>query len=113
MRRTPEQGHLEDHTEVVRIRAAAADLPGWRRWLVDRRCRRVFGSTWTDLAIDYPTNPEVSSDSVSAWLASAGRSPEQGADADFGLLHRAWCELPGHPTQDQLAGELRKLAACR
>lgn len=108
--RKPDLGAIGDHASVVRIRAAAADLPAWRRRRVDNRCRRVFGRTWTDLAINFPTKSE-GGESVGAWFALAAehRGPEE---ADFGLLHRAYSEMPGHPSQDQLASELRRLAMC-
>lgn len=112
-KRTLEQSHMDDHARLVIVRRAAADLPAWRRWLIDRRCRRVFGHYWTDLARDYPSALDSDSGSLTSWLAastrdyraSAGRGPVDG------LLHRAYCERAGHPLVHKLRRELRRLAA--
>lgn len=120
-RPTPARGNTaeaDDHAAVVRIRNAATDLPAWRRWLVDRRCRRVFGDYWTDLAIDYPSDLESGAGTFIAHLNERLRAKRadgrgnQSTPADS-LIHRAYSELPGHPALDELRRELRHLAASR
>lgn len=111
--REPDLAEFDDHATVVGIRAAAADLPPWRRRLVDRRLRAVFGTTWTDLAIDYPTKPDAN-ESRGAWLAVALENSETPDTVpDYGLLHRAYSARPGDPSQDELTRALRRLAAAR
>lgn len=102
--------HLEDHAQLVTIRTAAADLPGWRRWLVDRRCRRIFGNYWNDLARDYPTRTDA--DTLTAWLAVSMNDGASG-DPRQSLIHRTYAEPPGHALGAELARELRRLSAAR
>ena len=100
---------MDDHAVVARLLRAAEPLTWWRRRLVARRCRRIFGSYWTDLAIDYPSNGAVDeTGSVAAWFAAAmkGQEPQGPLDA---LMHRAYCELPPHKLLDGLCRELRLL----
>lgn len=113
-KRSEEQSHLEDHTCIVTIREAASDLPRHRRWLVDRRCRKTFGNYWTDLAVDLPTSANESG-TFSAWLASSLKDNKvsQVYGPTRGLLHRAYMERPGHPLQEELRRNLKRLAACR
>lgn len=114
-RRIAERSHMDDHAAVVRIRHAAADLPLWRRALVDRRCRRVFGDYWTNLAIDYPNaSSDEAGASFSAWLAASvrGRQEDDPGPVD-GLIHRAYSEPAGRPVQNDLRRELRRLSAAR
>jgi hypothetical protein len=100
---------MDDHTAVVSIRTAASNLPLWRRWLIERRCRRVFGE-WTRLAIEFPTKPS-GDETVAAWLSPAIEHSDDGVE--WGLRQRAYSELPGHPAQHKLSVELRRLAGAR
>jgi hypothetical protein len=115
-KRTSERSHMDDHAAVVRIRSAAAELPAWRRALVDRRCRRVFGYYWTDLARDYPSaSNDPGAGSVGAWFASSVRGvhPTAGRGPLDGLLHRAYCQPPGDALLKDLRRELHRLSAAR
>lgn len=113
-RRSAERSHMDDHAAVMSIRRAAADLPPWRRWLVDRRCRRVFGAYWTDLARDYPSAKSEGNESFSAWFAASVRDRREGDPSPLdGLMQRAYSESPGHPMLRELRRELRRLAAAR
>lgn len=110
-KRDDQHAHPEDHAAVVAIRAAAEDLPAWRRALIDRRSRRVFGAYWTDLARDYPSQLDGGSGSFTAQLAAHFHG--RGGDPLDSLIHRAYAHPPGHPTQTDLRRELRRLAAAR
>ncbi len=113
-KRTSEMSHMQDHTYLVQVRAAATDLSGFRRWLVDRRCRRTFGGYWTDLAIDLPTGANDAG-TFSAWLASGLKDGQlkTGEGPLDGLVHRAYSLPPGHELQKKLRRNLKRLAACR
>src|SRR5687768_8138741 len=80
---------LEDHTQVVQVRSAAEGLRWWRRALVKRRCRRVFGRYWVDLAEDFPTK-----DSTLSFLASALKDDQvrDGETPTDGLIHHAYSQ---------------------
>lgn len=108
--RTMDTSDLDDHATVVKIRAAAGGLPSWRRALVDRRCRRVFGRYWVDLADGFP-----SSDSLHSWFAAAVKDDQVklGGLPTDGLMHRAYMEPAGGSLQRQLRRELRRLARSR
>lgn len=114
-RRSGEAADMEDHARVVAIRAAATDLLGWRRALVDRRCGLVFGEYWTNLARDYPTKAAAGPGSLGAWFAAAVSDHDRkpGAGPRDGLMHRAYSRPPGDPLQAELRRELRRLAAAR
>lgn len=114
-KREAETSHMDDHAHVVAIRSAAADLPGWRRWLVDRRCRRVFGDYWTDLARDYPSVGRETGGTLTAWFAASVAESKRppGARPVDGLMHRAYSQQSGHTLVDRLRRELRRLAAAR
>lgn len=81
--------------------------------LVDRRCRRVFGAYWCDLARDYPSAVEKGGGSLTAWLASSMKDHHGAEDPRSSLLHRAYATRPGSPVQNELRRELRRLAAAR
>ncbi len=112
-KRDNEAAHMDDHRHVVAILGAAPDLPAWRRRLVDRRCRRVFGAYWCDLARDYPSAGETGGGSLTAWLASSMQDHHGAEDPRSSHLHRAYATPPGSPVQDELRRELRRLAAAR
>lgn len=117
-KRTRERSHMDDHGQVVRILRVASDLSPIRARLVERRCRRVFGDYWVDMAIDLPStgSGDTSSGSFSAWLAASIKEPggiPEGKGPVDGLLHRAYCEPAGNALQDDLRRELRALAKAR
>ncbi len=116
-RRTNERSHMDDHGHVVRIRRAAADLSPLRRYLIDRRCRRVFGDYWTELARDLPAadTADVISASVGAWFAAErrGAPPADGRGPLDGLMQRAYSRPAGDPLVRKLGRELRRLRAAR
>lgn len=106
--------YLEDHSAVVRIRAAASDLSWPRRQLVDHRCRRVFGDYWVNLARDYPTEPRSDGDTVTSFFAASLRKGEDlGGDPREAMMHRAYSRPPGDKAQRTLRRELRRLAGAR
>lgn len=111
-KRTNEQSHLDDHAKAVRVLRAAGELPWWRRRLVERRCRMVFGDYWTNLALDFPSASE--DNSLGSWLAASVRDSivKEGAGPLDGLLHRTYCQQADGPLGPVLRKQLRRLAAC-
>jgi hypothetical protein len=75
----------------------------------------VFGDYWTDLALDYPSSRTGGSESLTAWLASSLKDSDvkPGKGPLDGLMQRAYSEPAGHPLQDKLRRELRRLQASR
>ena len=111
-KRGDDYSHLEDHERLVAVRTAAADLPAWRRRLIDRRCRRVFGDYWTNLARRYPSEHGGGKGSfVSLLSASSGDNGED--DSRESLIHRTFASPPTSPLGAQLDRQLRLLAAGR
>lgn len=115
-KRDTDQTHLEDFAHVLRVRAAARDLPAWRRALVDRRCRHIFGPYWVDLARDYPTSADAdpSSATFAARLGSSmsRASSEREAPASS-LFHRTYATPPSKRPGKRLTRELELLAKAR
>lgn len=109
-RRDNANAHLDDLGKVMALRKAAANLSWWRRWLVDRRCRRVFGDYWADLARDYPSDRPAGESEFSTWLA-ASMSDRHRGDPRESLIHRTYAAPPADPLAGKLARELRLLAA--
>lgn len=103
---------MDDHQHVVATLGAAADLPAWRRRLVDRRCRRVFGAYWCDLARDYPSAGETGGGSLTAWLASSMQDHHGAEDPRTSPTSRL-CDPARESVQNELRRELRHLAAAR
>lgn len=105
--------HLDDHTTVAAILIAARGLSKMRRRLVERRCRRIFGRYWVDLALYYPSASANGEESFLVWLtANTGIVPTKN-DSWESLIHRAYSKPPGAPEQRELGHELRRLAASR
>lgn len=114
--REPQTAQMADYETVSRVLAAAADLPGWRRRLVLRRCRRVFGRYWTDLAELSPADPSSLGSIVAPVLVAEYQRLKAGADLSGrtdGLMHRALCCPPEDGMVGDLARELAQLAGCR
>jgi len=115
--RDPKKAHSEDQRWATRILTAAADLGRIRRWLVKRRCRRIFGNFWTDMADIYPANEPAKTlgDAVGAALVVQFQQAERGEQADTTghLLHSAYVADPGDRIQAKLDRELRLLRAAR
>ena len=99
---------LDDLEQVIAIRSAASGLRAWRRLLIDRRLRRVYGDHWVDLCRDYP-----SASSVSSWLAASlnqhRADGEQTIDPAAALIHRTYWR-PQERGRDALARELRLIS---
>lgn len=49
---------MDDGVNALRVLDAARHLPRWRRALVERRCRRVFGDAWVGHALPEVGVPE-------------------------------------------------------
>lgn len=116
--RTPNRIHSEDHVRVSSILQTASNLPPWRRRLVERRCRRVFGEYWTDLAIEYPGGGANDANPMTAWIVRSAKDQDGFATTTErgplkALMQRAYSERAGHPLLADLRRELRRLAACR
>ncbi len=113
LQRGPATAQLDDHRLVSGILAASSDLPWWRRRLVERRCRRVFGDHWTDLARDWPYDPSSVGAALGPSLMAGIRAGKNGQSAApvAGLIHRAYTNAPGHVLLQQLDRQLRLLAA--
>lgn len=110
-KRSRARAHLDDRIKASEIILAAAPLPWWRRSLVERRVRRVFGDYWTSLAIDYPSTDASDTGSFAAFLASSIREAngDQRPGQFDGLMQRAYSTRAGDPLLRVLRRELRRL----
>lgn len=108
----PNTMHGDDYTLVSAVLHVAESLSPTRRYLVRRRCRRLFGAWLTETAEISPTE----SSSPGAFLAplfAAAFAEGEYADPEkrsTGTLHRALLTDPGSPELAQLERDLRRLA---
>lgn len=117
LQREQDTGQGEDYVTVSRLLTVAADLSCWRRTLVLRRSRRIFGRAWTDLAELSPADPSSPGSLFAPILQAQYRAARLGAVTESrpppGLLHRAFCQPPNGALLPRLDRELRRLAASR
>jgi len=99
----------DDTERAAKVIRAAADLGRQRRWLVQRRCRIIFGQRWTQWAMAYPGEDESNHRAAKTMF---GQVREHGKDVDITshLIHQAYSHPPDHPSQKRLARHLRWLA---
>jgi hypothetical protein len=104
----------DDFLLASRIHQLIPRLAPVRRWLVKRRCRRIFGPFLTGLAEVSP----ASDDSLGGMLApilvaGSGRSElgKMPASDRFGTLHHALCGPPDGKSVTRLVRDLRRLKA--
>ncbi|MFS0851996.1 hypothetical protein [Microbacterium sp. 179-I 3D4 NHS] len=65
LQREAQTSDAEDGVSALAVLRLAEDLPRWRRALVRRRCRIIFGSEWSALAdeqIHISTDPKTDAD---------------------------------------------------
>jgi hypothetical protein len=112
--RLPKQPNTADQLAAGRVLQAASGLGWFRRWLVKRRCRRIFGRFWTDRAeLFLAADSEVSVGP--AVFAGLNHHPFRSGNAAAAVsqrLHRAYAAPPRDPLQAELDRELRRLGAC-
>ncbi|HCS61031.1 MAG TPA: hypothetical protein DIW46_06480 [Microbacterium sp.] len=114
--------HAQDGVDALTVLRIAEDLPVWRRALVRRRCRRVFGEKWTSFAIrELPSTGDASE---SGWQITAMALFEDhdgvgvvGAGKprvsfSSGLIQRAYASTTSQDAKN-LARELSKLRNAR
>lgn len=128
LRRNISTSHAEDHGYATQVMSTAQELRRIRRWLVRRRCRRVFGAYWTTLAEQMPWDGEPDTYPLTAHLTNALAADSWGAhrlnalssawgapalDVTTSLYQRAYTARPGDELQRKLARQLLLLAAGR
>jgi len=116
MQREPDRAHADDHARVSDVLTAGANLPNWRLRLVRRRLNRLFGPFWLELASLRPADTSTTGSTFAVILQAELHARDQGEDPRrrvSGLYHRALSQEPGHPLQDRLLRELRRLGQCR
>lgn len=115
MSRDPGVFHSDDLLLAARVLDAARDLPRPRRWLVIRRCRRIFGHDCTEIASLYES--ENAALEGSAWIiplfASRVAKGEPARTFLDGLWHRALSAGPKSALFRAVSRELAHLAAAR
>ena len=91
---------------------ALPNLPAWRRWLIRRRLRRLFGALWIEHLEVFPYNPQMTM--LSAMLQQDRNEGPTGRARQLtdGQVHRTLAGTHwGLPARD-LDRQLRRLAAC-
>lgn len=105
--------HAEDGSNAALVLRIAEALPAWRRTLVKRRCKRIFGSRWTNVAALELL--ERTADSPDAGMRITVRAlfdqRDNPTDQDSyraGLIHRVYSSSTAHEGP-RLVRELRML----
>lgn len=114
---------MDDGISALQVLNAARHLPRWRRALVERRCRRVFGAAWVRHALPEVGMPTASSndqsnrifvralfethDGPGAHVLGTGRPVVTVSD---GLMQRTY---EGAAEPKRLVGELTRLSQAR
>jgi hypothetical protein len=115
--RLPKQPNSADQLAASEVLQGASGLGWLRRWLVRRRCRRIFGRFWTDRAELFPAaySEESAGPAVFAGLGLNSHPFRSGnaAAAVSQRLHRAYAAQPGDPLQAELDRELKRLRQAR
>jgi hypothetical protein len=105
--------HGDDYSFASEVLAAAEELSSWRRWLVNRRARRVIGAFIVDTAAVSPGEGD-SWGGVAVLLIRQYTSHDLSEPARrIGLYHHALMTDPGSTELKRLEKELRRLAAGR
>ncbi|WP_139177036.1 hypothetical protein [Geodermatophilus siccatus] len=115
--REPGQPVATDAEAVTKILSVMLDLPAWRRTLVRRRLRRLFGGTWVNYLELFPydaDNPMNTMIRASAYEHRVGGPTGEGTLLTAGLVHQTLSldVFGGWPAQ-RLDRELRRLSAAR
>lgn len=109
---------MEDGIAALTVLRIARDLPLWRRLLVRRRCRIIFGDQWSDIAeqqVDVSTDPKVDADHLFAnalfWDLHHEGDPAIGRNR-IGLVQRAYSSN-SEDNAARLATHLSRLSKSR
>lgn len=106
-----------DAEVVSAILAVVDDLPAWRRPLVRRRLRRLFGHTWVRYSELWPYDPDNPMNTLiraAVYEHRVGGPTGEGALLTSGLVHRTLSgDVFGGRPAKRLDGELRRLSAAR
>lgn len=114
-----------DGAHALRFLRMAVDLPWWRRKLITRRCRRVFGKRWTYEASLRGEGMTVSDDDTAVMFLRALMESHEGTGTHIvgtgtpivtfrdGLMQRAYETEPPSPLVAQLIRELTRLSRAR
>jgi hypothetical protein len=110
--RKPRLAVPADPEAVSAVLDALPDLPAWRRWLVQRRLRRLFGTLWIEHLEVLPYNPETTM--LSALLRQERDEGPTGRARLLtdGQIHRTLAGTPWGLSARDLDRQLRRLAAC-
>ncbi|GAA3941888.1 hypothetical protein [Microbacterium soli] len=115
-KRTPARelgvAHTQDAVDALTVLRLAEDLPIWRRAFVRRRCRRVFGKEWVDIAdrelLSAGEAPESSWQITGSALFANFDGDKPPVTFTDGLMHRAYATTDQQVAK-KLVRELRKL----
>jgi hypothetical protein len=114
--RQPEgPAHLSDLEDLITVWRATSGLPAWRRFLVERRLRKIYGNGMVDLVRDYPTAPSESASnaSLTAFFASSVSGVEPKDQPTASLIHRTYSQPPSAGRGKPLTRHLSLLARAR
>jgi hypothetical protein len=113
--REPEgPAHLSDLEDLIIIWRATDGLPSWRRFLIERRLRFIYGNGLVDLVRDYPSASESASDAtMSSFFAASVSGVEPPDQPTASLLHRTYSQPPSARKGKALAKHLSLLAKGR
>jgi hypothetical protein len=113
--REPGQAAAADAEAISAIQTALPDLPAWRRRLVHRRLRRLFGSTWLWYLELFPCGPDNPMDTLiraAAYEHRVGGPSGEGVLLTGGMVHRTLSmQVFGGKPGQRLERELRRLSA--
>ena len=101
-----------DPEAVSAVLDALPDLPAWRRWLIRRRLRRLFGALWIEHLEVFPYNPQTTM--LSALLRQERDQGPTGRARQLtdGQVHRTLAGTQWGLPAGHLDRQLRRLSAC-
>lgn len=111
-RREPDLADYTDPETVSAVLAAMPDLPAWRRRLMRRRLRRLFGALWVEHLEVFPYSPDTTMISAMFYQGHDAGPKGPARLLTDGEVHRTLAGTPWGLTAKDLDRELRRLAAC-
>jgi hypothetical protein len=100
-----------DFDDVIAIIRAVEPLPWWRKALINRRLRKIWGNGLVEIVRDYPvTSDKPGEAGFAIWMRTSVAGVEWKDSPTDALLHRTFAKPPSPYVGKALARQLNLLA---